>query len=157
MKYLTVSAQEEHGSPLPASKPVLVAPCPTPLYLSSEPSVSQQHRGRGSRWTQVDQDKVKLTSEKSLKVIRIFLSSFLFSFYALCYFKVAAPRPLPPLPTEGVIQEGRKKNRRSPESKVCGAATSTSVASCKGAFSAAPQVRMLQTIVHCIQLHHDTF
>lgn len=46
-------------SPLQASKPDRAATCLTPLYLSSEPSISQQHRGKHTRQKHEDQDKVK--------------------------------------------------------------------------------------------------
>ncbi|XP_070759309.1 serine/threonine-protein kinase Nek4 [Enoplosus armatus] len=106
--------QEE--SPSPASKPTLTTPPQTPLYFSSEPSVSQQHRGRGIRRTHDDQDKSK----------------------------VAAPRPLPPLPVESIAVEVSKRSRRSSESKKAGVAeTSTSVGSCKDGFLPLPQDRPL--------------
>ncbi|XP_073325294.1 serine/threonine-protein kinase Nek4 isoform X2 [Pagrus major] len=87
-----------------------------PCIHSSEPSVSQQHSRRDIRRTHGDQDKSK----------------------------VAAPRPLPPPPVESIAMEGRKKSRRSTESKRAGvAATSTSVSSCKDGLLPLPQDRPL--------------
>ncbi|XP_044035687.1 serine/threonine-protein kinase Nek4 isoform X2 [Siniperca chuatsi] len=106
--------QEE--SPIPASKPGLSTPSQTPLYFSSEPSLSQLHRGGDITQTHDDQDKPK----------------------------VAALRPLPPPPVENIIMEGRKRSRRSTESKKASvAATSTSVSSCKDGFLPLPQDRPL--------------
>ncbi|XP_035518072.1 serine/threonine-protein kinase Nek4 [Morone saxatilis] len=106
--------QEE--SPSPASNPGVTTVCQTPLYFSSEPSVSWQHRGRDIRRTPGDQEK----------------------------FKVAAPRPLPPPPVESIAVEGRKRSRRSTESKKAGvAATSTSVGSYKDGLLPLPQDRPL--------------
>lgn len=106
----------EEDSPLPVSNPGLSTPCKTPLYFSSEPSVSQQHRGRDTRWTHGDQDKSK----------------------------VSASRPLPPPPVESTAVEGRKRSRRSTEGKKASvAATSTSVISCKDGFLPLPQDRPL--------------
>ncbi|XP_041812326.1 serine/threonine-protein kinase Nek4 isoform X2 [Chelmon rostratus] len=104
----------QEDSHLPASNLGLITPCQTPLYFSSEPAVSQQHRGRDKRWTHGDQDKV------------------------------AAPRPLPPPPVERIAVEVRKRSRRSTESKKASvAATSTSVSSCKETFLPLPQDRPL--------------
>ncbi|XP_030585636.1 serine/threonine-protein kinase Nek4 isoform X2 [Archocentrus centrarchus] len=76
-------------SPSQASKPDRAAPCPTPLYFSSEPSISQQHRGKHTRRKHGDQDKPK----------------------------GAALRPLPQLPVDRVAVEGKKRSRRGTESK----------------------------------------
>ncbi|XP_035858039.1 serine/threonine-protein kinase Nek4 isoform X6 [Sander lucioperca] len=58
--------------------------------------------------------------------------------------KVAAPRPLPPPPVEGIAVEGRKRSRRCTEAKKASvAATSTSVSSSKDGFLALPQDRPL--------------
>ncbi|XP_029287017.1 LOW QUALITY PROTEIN: serine/threonine-protein kinase Nek4 [Cottoperca gobio] len=103
-------------SPLPASRPGRAAPCQAPMYFSSEPSLSQQHRGRDIRRTHGDQDKVKRV----------------------------APRPLPPPPVESKAVEGRKRSRRSTEGKRASeAATSTSVSSSKDGFLPLPQDRLL--------------
>ncbi|XP_070702117.1 serine/threonine-protein kinase Nek4 [Pempheris klunzingeri] len=108
--------QEEPA--LPASKPGLTAPGQTPLYFSSEPSISQQHRGMDVRRTHGEQDKVKS--------------------------KLAAPRPLPPPPVESIAVEGRKRSRRTGESKKASVATtSTSVSSCKDGLLPLPQDRPL--------------
>ncbi|XP_074486642.1 serine/threonine-protein kinase Nek4 isoform X2 [Sebastes fasciatus] len=97
-------------SPIPAGKPGPTTPCQTPLYFSSEPSIPQQHRGRDIIRTHGDQDKSK----------------------------VAAPRPLPPPPVQSIAVEGRKRSRRSTESKkASGAATS------KDGFLPLPQERPL--------------
>ncbi|XP_040889391.1 serine/threonine-protein kinase Nek4 [Toxotes jaculatrix] len=107
---------DQEQTPCPVSKPGLTAPCQTPLQFSSEPSISQQHRTRDTRWTGGDQDKSK----------------------------VAAPRPLPPPPVESRAVEGRKRNRRNTESKRADvAATSTSASSCKEGFLSVPQDRPL--------------
>uniref|UniRef100_A0A3B4T5I8 non-specific serine/threonine protein kinase n=1 Tax=Seriola dumerili TaxID=41447 RepID=A0A3B4T5I8_SERDU len=101
---------------LPLSKPGLIAPCQTTPQFSSEPSISQQNRARDIRWTHGDQDKSKL----------------------------APPRPLPPPPIESRAMEGRKRNRRSTESKKTGVvATSTSASSCKEGLLPLPQDRPL--------------
>ncbi|XP_042362976.1 serine/threonine-protein kinase Nek4 [Plectropomus leopardus] len=106
--------QEESLSP--ASKPGLTPSYQTPPDHSSEPFISQQHRRRDTRWTHVDQDKSK----------------------------VAAPRPLPPPPVESIAMEGRKRSKRSAESKTASVvATSTSVSSCKDGFLPLPQERPL--------------
>ncbi|KAK5934253.1 hypothetical protein CgunFtcFv8_014667 [Champsocephalus gunnari] len=103
-------------SPSPASKPGQTPPYPTPLFLSSEPSVSQQQRGRDVRRTLGDQAKSK----------------------------VAAPRPLPPLPVESTAVERTKRSRRSTEGKKSSAAaTSTSVSSSKDGFLPLPLDRPL--------------
>ncbi|XP_049436849.1 serine/threonine-protein kinase Nek4 isoform X4 [Epinephelus fuscoguttatus] len=110
----TVPVQEE--CPSSASKPGLTNPCQTPLYFSSEPSISQQHKGRDIRRTHGDQDKSK----------------------------VAAPRPLPPPPVESIAVEGRKRSRRSTESKKASVATTSApVSSCKDGFLPLPQDRPL--------------
>ncbi|KAL7407425.1 hypothetical protein ABVT39_008158 [Epinephelus coioides] len=58
--------------------------------------------------------------------------------------KVAAPRPLPPPPVESIAVEGRKRSRRSTESKKASvAATSAPVSSCKDGFLPLPQDRPL--------------
>ncbi|XP_026161717.1 serine/threonine-protein kinase Nek4 [Mastacembelus armatus] len=106
--------QEE--SPLPVSKLGLTTPCQTLPQFSSEPSISEQHRGRDTRWTHVDQN--------------------------MC--KVASPRPLPPPPVENIGVEVRKKNRRCTDSKKSGVApTSTHVSSCKDGLLPLPQDRPL--------------
>ncbi|XP_063766411.1 LOW QUALITY PROTEIN: serine/threonine-protein kinase Nek4 [Eleginops maclovinus] len=103
-------------SPLPASKLGQTPQYPTPLFLSSEPSVSQQHRGRDIRWTHGDQEKSK----------------------------VAAPRPLPPPPVKSTAVKITKRSRRSTESKKSSvAATSSSVSSSKDGFLPLPQDRPL--------------
>ncbi|XP_078104280.1 serine/threonine-protein kinase Nek4 isoform X2 [Sander vitreus] len=94
-------------SPLPASKLGLITPCQSPLHFSSEPSISQQDTERDIRRTHGDQD----TS------------------------KVAAPRPLPPPPVEGIAVEGRKRSRRCTEAKKASVAATT--------FLALPQDRPL--------------
>ncbi|KAM9362233.1 serine/threonine-protein kinase Nek4 [Symphorus nematophorus] len=104
----------EEDSTLPGSKLGLITPCQTPLYFSTEPSLSQQHRARDIRQTHANQDKV------------------------------AAPRPLPPPPVESIAVEGKKRSRRSTESKkASAAATSTSVSSCMDGFLPLPQDRPL--------------
>ncbi|XP_041638776.1 serine/threonine-protein kinase Nek4 isoform X2 [Cheilinus undulatus] len=106
--------QEE--SPLPDSRTVLTSPGQTPLYLSSESSVSKQHRGGDVRRTHGEQDMSK----------------------------VAAPRPLPPPPVVSSAVEGRKRNKRSTESKKAGGdAASTLVNSCKDGFLPPPRDRPL--------------
>ncbi|XP_056250928.1 serine/threonine-protein kinase Nek4 isoform X1 [Seriola aureovittata] len=101
---------------LPLSKRGLIASCQTTPQFSSEPSISQQNRARDIRWTHGDQDKSKL----------------------------APPRPLPPPPIESRAMEGRKRNRRSTESKKTGVvATSTSASSCKEGLLPLPQDRPL--------------
>ncbi|XP_071349793.1 serine/threonine-protein kinase Nek4 isoform X2 [Trachinotus anak] len=94
---------DQEETSFPVSK-LGMTPCQTTPQFSSEPSISQQHRVGDIRWTHGDQDKSK----------------------------VAPPRPLPPPPIENRAMEGRKKNRRTTESKKAGvAATSTSASSCK--------------------------
>ncbi|AWP03084.1 putative serine/threonine-protein kinase Nek4 [Scophthalmus maximus] len=107
---------EMEQTPLPVSKPGLTTPCQTPPQFSSEPSMSQRHRAKDKRWTHGEQHKSK----------------------------VAALRPLPPLPVESRATEEKKRNKRSTESKKADrAATSTSVSSCKNGLSPLPQDRPL--------------
>ncbi|GAA6215888.1 serine/threonine-protein kinase Nek4 [Lates japonicus] len=107
---------DQEETPLPASKPGQTTPYQTPPLFSSEPSISQQHRGRDTRWTHGDQDKSKL----------------------------AAPRPLPPPPVESRVTEGRRRNRRGTESKKAdAAATTTSISSYKEGLLPLPQDRPL--------------
>ncbi|KAM8757687.1 serine/threonine-protein kinase Nek4 isoform 2-T2 [Acanthopagrus schlegelii] len=88
----------------------------TPCIRSSEPSVSQQHSKRDIRRTRGDQDKSK----------------------------VATSRPLPPPPVESIAVEGKKRSRRSTESKRADvAATSTSVSSRNDGLLPLPQDRPL--------------
>ncbi|XP_047440038.1 serine/threonine-protein kinase Nek4 isoform X2 [Mugil cephalus] len=106
--------QEE--SPSLADKTDRSVPGRTPLYFSSEPSVSQRTRGKHTTLTHGDQDKSK----------------------------TAAPRPLPQPPAETVAVEGKKRNRRSTESKKADVtASSSSVSSCKDGLLALPQDRPL--------------
>ncbi|KAM7401887.1 hypothetical protein PAMP_017164 [Pampus punctatissimus] len=106
--------QEE--SPGRISKPSLTAPHQAAPYFSSEPTISEQRRERDIRRTHGDKDKYKIT----------------------------APRPLPPPPVESVAVEGRKRSKRSTESKKTSvAATSTSAVSCKEGFLLLPQDRPL--------------
>ncbi|KAF0035112.1 hypothetical protein F2P81_012870 [Scophthalmus maximus] len=107
---------EMEQTPLPVSKPGLTTPCQTPPQFSSEPSMSQRHRAKDKRWTHGEQHKSK----------------------------VAALRPLPPLPVESRATEEKKRNKRSTESKKADrAATSTSVSSRKNGLSPLPQDRPL--------------
>ncbi|XP_031603625.1 serine/threonine-protein kinase Nek4 isoform X1 [Oreochromis aureus] len=106
----------KEDSPLQASKPDRAAPCLTPLYLSSEPFISQQHRGKHSRQKHEDQDKSK----------------------------VAALRPLPQLPVDTVAVEGKKRSRRNSETKKADVTvTSESVSSHNDGLLPAPQDRPL--------------
>ncbi|XP_019121873.2 serine/threonine-protein kinase Nek4 isoform X3 [Larimichthys crocea] len=99
-----------------ASKPDLTAPYRTPLNVSPEPSVSQQHKGRDIRRTHGDQERSK----------------------------VVAPRPLPPPPVKSTAVEVRKRGKRSTENKKASvAATSTSTSSCKDGYLPLPQGRPL--------------
>ncbi|XP_028262950.1 serine/threonine-protein kinase Nek4 isoform X2 [Parambassis ranga] len=82
--------QEE--SPSLTSKPERATPFKTPTHVSSEPSISQQHRRKHMRQTHEDQDKSK----------------------------VVAPRPLPEPPAESLAVEGKKRSRRGTESKKAG-------------------------------------
>ncbi|XP_022077592.2 serine/threonine-protein kinase Nek4 isoform X1 [Acanthochromis polyacanthus] len=92
---------------LPASKADWAVPHQTPLYFSSEPSVSEKHRGKHTRRTNGDPEKSK----------------------------VAASRPLPLPPFESAAVEGKKRSRRSTESKKAAiTAASTSVSSSKDGF-----------------------
>ncbi|XP_053172099.1 serine/threonine-protein kinase Nek4 [Scomber japonicus] len=104
-------------APVQDESPSQVSKLSTPSpYFSSVPSVSQQHRERDTRRTHGDQNKSK----------------------------AGAPRPLPPLPVESVAVEGRKRSKRSTESKKASvAATSTSAAYCKDGFLNVPQDRPL--------------
>ncbi|XP_068576059.1 serine/threonine-protein kinase Nek4 isoform X3 [Cebidichthys violaceus] len=103
-------------SPLPASKLGPTTPHQTPLYLSSEPSIAQQHRGRDIRRTHGGQDTSKVT----------------------------APRPLPPLPVKSTAMDGRKRSSRGTEGKKASvAATSTSVSCSTDGFLPLPQDRPL--------------
>ncbi|XP_075952243.1 serine/threonine-protein kinase Nek4 isoform X2 [Anarhichas minor] len=103
-------------SPLPASKLGPTTPHQTPLYVSSDPSVAQQHRGRDIRRTHGDQDKSKVT----------------------------APRPLPPLPVKSIATDGRKRSSGATEGKKASvAAASTSVSSSADGFLPLPQDRPL--------------
>lgn len=57
---------------------------------------------------------------------------------------MVAPRPLPVPPVQGVVLEGRKRSKRSTESrKASVAAASTSVSSSKDGLGAQTQVRTL--------------
>ncbi|XP_069566581.1 serine/threonine-protein kinase Nek4 [Brachyistius frenatus] len=106
--------QEE--SPFLASKPGQTAPWQTPLYFSSEPSISQQHRGKHVRRAHGDPDEPT----------------------------AAALRPLPQPPVERVAVEARKRSRRNTESKKAGVtATSTSVSYCGDGLLPQPQDRPL--------------
>ncbi|XP_037303727.2 serine/threonine-protein kinase Nek4 isoform X1 [Pungitius pungitius] len=101
--------------PSPATKLGQNTPYHPPLF-SSDPSISQQHRGRDIRQTQGDHDKSK----------------------------VAAPRPLPPPPVESIAMDDRKRSRRGTEGKkACVAATSISVSSSKDGLLPLPQDRPL--------------
>ncbi|XP_034725270.1 serine/threonine-protein kinase Nek4 isoform X2 [Etheostoma cragini] len=103
-------------SPLPASKLGMITPCQSPLHFSSEPSISQQDTERDIGRRHWDQDKSN----------------------------VAAPRPLPLPPVEGIAVGGRKRSRGCTEAKKTSeAATSTSVSSSKDEFLAQPQDRPL--------------
>nr|XP_020448480.1 serine/threonine-protein kinase Nek4 [Monopterus albus] len=105
--------QEE--SPIPLSKTGLTSPCQTLPHFSSEPSKSQQHRGRDIRRTHGDPDKSNV-----------------------------APRPLPPPPIEITAVEDMKRNKRCTESKKAGVtAACTSVNSSKDGLLALPQDRPL--------------
>ncbi|KAM9409029.1 serine/threonine-protein kinase Nek4 [Pholidichthys leucotaenia] len=101
----------QENSPVSASNQTV--PCPTPLYLSSEPSVSQQHRGNHKRPSQTDHNKAKM----------------------------AAHRPLPPCPIETLAVEGKKRNKTNAESKMV--ESSTSVTSSKNGFMPLSQNRPL--------------
>ncbi|XP_008293910.1 serine/threonine-protein kinase Nek4-like isoform X2 [Stegastes partitus] len=93
--------------PMLTSKADRAAAHQTPLHFSSEPFVSQQHREKHTRRTNWDNDKSKL----------------------------AAPRPLPLPPVESSAAEGKKRSRRSTDSrKAAVTATSTSVGSSKDGF-----------------------
>uniref|UniRef100_A0A3P8SAH1 Serine/threonine-protein kinase Nek4 n=1 Tax=Amphiprion percula TaxID=161767 RepID=A0A3P8SAH1_AMPPE len=92
---------------LPASKADQASPHQTPLYFSSEPSISQKHREKHTIRTNGDPEKSK----------------------------VAASRPLPLPPVESAAVEGKKRSRRSTESKkAASTAASTSVSSSKDGF-----------------------
>ncbi|KAM7006182.1 serine/threonine-protein kinase Nek4 [Tautogolabrus adspersus] len=105
----------QEESPLPVSKQVRSSPGQTPLYSPPE-GCDTQHRGRDVIRTNRELDKSR----------------------------VAAPRPLPPPPVLSSAVEGRKRSRRSTESKKAGGdSTSTSVSSCKDGFLPLPQDRPL--------------
>ncbi|XP_019941883.2 serine/threonine-protein kinase Nek4 isoform X1 [Paralichthys olivaceus] len=89
-------------------------PGPITSCQTPPPSVPQQLRAKDTRGTHGDQDKV------------------------------AAPRPLPPPPVECRAVEGRKRSKRSTESKTPDvAATSTPVSFCKKGLLPLPQERPL--------------
>ncbi|XP_029948465.1 serine/threonine-protein kinase Nek4 [Salarias fasciatus] len=86
------------------SKPNHAVPSQTPLYVSSEPSISKQQREKQRRAQ--DQGKSKFQTQ----------------------------RPLPQLPVESVSVEPKKKSKRSTESREPVTAASTSVTSDKDGF-----------------------